>query len=766
MKNKKTAAFIGIGILLLSWLVFISGYGLLLSSDNKLGALWERFLVGLPGILLIISAIVLFFHKGFPGEKSSQKHTEIIDNLDTKHLWFWILLASSLSLIFELIVIRFHSAQFQFFAYFKNLSLISCFLGLGIGFASGTARKILTPLFLPLFCFHTVYLHFLRSTFMAFYLQNPVKENLTLGMATMTSTAHSLLTYGFMILIFFFNAFCFIPLGQLVARTMKRKEKLSSYGWNLLGSFLGICIMTLLAYDWTPPTTWLIVSFLGLILFFAKQPRLLLMSILIALLCLGALSKKDPKNLYELYSPYQILNLVKHGSTVKLNVNNIYFQRMLNLSDSNIKKRPFLKKFREYYSLPYIIRKDASEVLIVGSGTGNDIASAIKNGAKSIDAVEIDPAIVTIGLGIHPEKPYENPRVNTIINDARAYLRYSKKKYDLIIYGLLDSHALLSGKSGGIRLDSYVYTVEAFREARKRLKKNGIICLTFCIISPELARKLCLMLEKAFDGRSPIIYKCEYDVGYSFVIGEGEILSHIADSVVFENVTSQFTSDKIKTEISTDDWPFFYMPRRQYPFSYLIMVLILVLLSFIVIYIFAPSGEENSFSLPCFFLGAGFMLVETKGITELALVFGSTWMVNSVIIGAILIMAYFANLLVMKKPGLNGKLFYVLLFVSIALGYLFSTNHPGLDNEKFYMVVSTILLTIPLFFSGIIFSKELFNSTSIGSALSANLFGAICGAFLEYNSMYFGFRSLYILAIVMYIMAFITSMKKNVTQTN
>ena len=113
-------------------------------------------------------------------------------------------------------------------------------------------------------------------------------------------------------------------------------------------------------------------------------------------------------------------------------------------------------------------RKAPKKILIVGSGTGNDTAYALQKGVKKIDAVEIDPVIIDIGRNYHPQKPYQSNKVNVIQNDARNFIQHTKNKYDLIVYGLLDSHASLSGR-GGIRLDSYVYTVEAFKESKKIL---------------------------------------------------------------------------------------------------------------------------------------------------------------------------------------------------------------------------------------------------------------------------------------------------------
>lgn len=52
-----------------------------------------------------------------------------------------------------------------------------------------------------------------------------------------------------------------------------------------------------------------------------------------------------------------------------------------------------------------------------------------------------------LGRDGHPEHPYGNPRVRAVINDARSFLRTTDQRYDLIVFGLLDSHTLLSQAS-------------------------------------------------------------------------------------------------------------------------------------------------------------------------------------------------------------------------------------------------------------------------------------------------------------------------------
>src|SRR5262249_10179049 len=126
-----------------------------------------------------------------------------------------------------------------------------------------------------------------------------------------------------------------------------------------------------------------------------------------------------------------------------------------------------------YYAFPYRVYERPDRVAIVGAGTGNDVAMAVRMGARQVDAIEIDPAILAVGSRFLPDAPYHHPQVRPVVDDARAFLRTSRDSYDMIVYGLLDSHTLLSHNSN-VRLDSFVYTVEAFREARARLKDGGV----------------------------------------------------------------------------------------------------------------------------------------------------------------------------------------------------------------------------------------------------------------------------------------------------
>ena len=202
------------------------------------------------------------------------------------------------------------------------------------------------------------------------------------------------------------------------------------------------------------------------------------------------------------------------------------------------------------------------------------------------------------------------------------------------------------------------------------------------------------------------------------------------------------------------------MPSKVYPITYLsIVILLLISSAFFINKV--TNIKTSKFSFTCFFLGAGFMLIETKSITEMAKIFGSTWLVTSIVIGVILLMAFIANYLVIKKIKISSLQTYLLLFLSIFLGYYFSSYGFDLIQKDIIKILFPLILALPILFSGLAFSKELFKLNSISQALSANILGAMFGGFLEYNSMYFGFSFLYVIAGFLYLSAFVFSLSKS-----
>ena len=102
-----------------------------------------------------------------------------------------------------------------------------------------------------------------------------------------------------------------------------------------------------------------------------------------------------------------------------------------------------------FYAYPYAhLPAGPGDVLIVGAGSGNDVALALAEGATHVDAVEIDPVLQRLGRDLHPDHPYQDPRVTVHIDDGRAFLERTHHRYDLILFALPDSLTLVSGQGG------------------------------------------------------------------------------------------------------------------------------------------------------------------------------------------------------------------------------------------------------------------------------------------------------------------------------
>ena len=141
-------------------------------------------------------------------------------------------------------------------------------------------------------------------------------------------------------------------------------------------------------------------------------------------------------------------------------------------------------------------------MLIVGAGSGNDVAAALRAGAKQVQAVEIDPTIVEIGRGRHPNRPYASRQVSIAVDDARAFFRRPSGPYDLVWFGLLDSHTTPSAYAN-VRLDHFVYTQESFADVKRLLSPSGVVVLLFAPQTDWIAARLVGLLDETF-GEAPL----------------------------------------------------------------------------------------------------------------------------------------------------------------------------------------------------------------------------------------------------------------------
>ena len=714
----------------------------------------------LPVCLATIATVAFYYalKKLVPFiDASAQAQARFLDTLNAKYADAAILFSAALSLFLELCIIRWQSSVLPFFAFYKNFGLLSCFVGLGLGYALAARDRIPLVIVLPLLAWQFSFMTIVRYGLEIDLNTIPFREQLTMGM-NVGNLSQILLLYGLLAIVFLITALTFMPVGQLCGRLMERRTKLRAYGLNLLGSLLGVLLMLVASFLWTPPLAWFALCFLAILLFTLKTPSLMMVGLSFTVVCTIVLAWPVNPLWNRVYSPYQLLEIGRSEDTglTLINAAGNFYQKIYDFSDAQSTR---WSKIREYYDFPYKAHPTLANVAIVGAGTGNDVAAALRSGAEHVEAIEIDPAILLTGRLSHPEKPYSDARVHAVINDARSFLRTTEQTFDLVVYGMLDSHTLLS-QGSSVRLDSFVYTVEGLREARARLKPDGVLSLSFTVLSDALGRKIYLMLQQAFDGRPPICVEANTDVSIIFLESNDEkwaLPPQLVEDAGLTDRTAFYADPSLHADVSTDDWPFFYMPQRIYPVSYLIMVFQLLALSLLIAVNFFPERPKVS-HLSFFFLGAGFMLIETKGITEMGLTFGNTWQVIGIVLAGILTMAFLGNCAVQWLDIRRPLTPYLFLFAALSVGW-YVARAGGFASTPLGRLETSIVLTLPLLFSGIVFSTLLSRKGQVSGMIAMNLLGAICGGLLEYNSMYFGFRFLYLIAIGCYLLAFVSELR-------
>jgi spermidine synthase len=678
-----------------------------------------------------------------------------------------LLLASFLTLFAELAFIRWIAVEVRVFAYFKNLALLLCFVGFGLGCALARKRVRWSS---ALKAFLGLLLVVRMPWRGAVFLEGLSQSLGGAGDVAIwsTGTASGWLQYGTAALIagalFLLIVSVFVPLGQTVSLQMDRAPSaLRAYSWNLVGSLLGVLAFFAVSLMMLPPAIWLGAVLLGFALLQPSRRDLVLVASLIVPLALLLHGEAGP-NTQVLWTPYQQVqytpdrapNGETYGGT--MNVNHTFYQRIVNLSDAFLARHPGLMKEapdENPYNLPFRFAAPNPSVMIVGSGTGNDVAAALRHGSRSVDAVEIDRAILELGKREHPEHPYDSPRVSIRVNDARAFLKRTDQHYDLILFGLLDSHSQFSDYAN-MRIDNFVYTEESFREASRHLNPDGVIFVKFQVDHRWLAVRLSEMLQRTF-GKAPLVFEAEsnYSVGATcFVISPGNRVEAAVDAdprlAAFVRKNAVPLSGE-PVAITTDDWPYLYQEGHWIPRTYY-SIGILVILIAIGLYSQIGGLRQSAPSLFFFSMGAGFLLLETQVISRLALFFGTIWQVNAIVISALLVALLLANMVV--ERGKSPPRFWMLaaLLAGLAIAYWFPFERIE-GSPAVAGIIAMVVFAVPVVFAGILFASEFRAAKSPSAALGANMLGAVAGGLLENLSLLFGMRALLLVAIAVYCIA-------------
>jgi len=644
-----------------------------------------------------------------------------------------LVLLSALMLFVELALIRWTGSNVVYLSYFSNFVLLGSFLGIGIGFLRGKAKTNLwrwSPVALALF--------------VGLVLIFPVQINRSGSELIYFGefSASGLPVWVTLPFIFLAVAAVMAMIAEGVARTFVEFEPLEAYRWDIAGSVLGIVAFSILSFFWAPPLAWgLVAAGLWVVLL---RPNLRAVQAVALIALVFALGRESFLPLWS-WSPYYKITTAAsedHPDFIQIDANGVPHQAIVSVAGRR-------EQSPEYF-VPYE-RTDTSleDVLIVGSGSGSDVAVALAEGAGHVDAVEIDPKLAQIGRELHPDMPYQDPRVSLYVNDGRAFLEQTDATYDLILFALPDSLTLVSGQSS-LRLESYLFTVEAMESARDHLKPGGAFAMYNFYREDWLVDRLAGTLETVY-GRAP----CVDSVGTT---GRFAILTVSADAGVVDCPAESSwspTDAAAAASPATDNYPFLYLRTPSIPDLYLVTLALILVASLVLVRVASgPFGPMRGY-LDLFFMGVAFLLLETKSVVQFALLFGTTWFVNALVFAGVLLSVLAAIEVARRWRPAQPAWLYVALLAAVAVAYVVPVEFLlGLDMVQRFVMAVAVWFT-PIFIANLVFAERFRNVEASNVAFGANLLGAMVGGLLEYVALITGYQALLLLVAVLYGAAFV-----------
>jgi spermidine synthase len=655
-------------------------------------------------------------------------------------------------------------AYIRLLAYFSNFILLASFLGIGVGCLLASYKVRLFRWFPLLQAAVILAVYYFRLE-----IALPTTGSIYFSSGTADKSVVQVESTMLLPLLFVAVAALFATMAQRMGREMAVLKPLRGYTVNIIGSLAGVAAFAIISWLELSPTWWFGLAFASAVPLLlmgepgppvaagapaaptgsivTRRPRAVFAAVNLAILA-GTLVVVHVMAAGAIWSPYYKITVTKEGADTVVEVNNIFHQSMAPVDHKEY-----------FYQWPYTVFGDTfDDVLILGAGSGTDVAAALMHGAKHVDAVEIDPAILRIGKAQHPDHPYSDPRVTMINDDARHYLRTTTKKYDLVVFALIDSLTMQSSFSG-VRLESYMFTTESFKAVRDHLRPDGLLVVYNYFREKWLVDRLANTAAAAF-GEEPRVHVHEARAYLGVMLAGPRLKTlttepHVPDRVTAFNQSHAPSPARMhhrdpQIEPASDDWPFLYMRDRELPSHYLIALGLVLLVSALVV-LPVTRGQGGGWSWQFFLLGAGFMLLESKSIIQFALLWGSTWAVASLAIASVLVMALIANFIVstteIRRPWLVGGILLALL----AANYFIPIGRIGFESRAIESLFYGALVFSPILCAGLIFGSAIKVSTSLPRDYGTNLLGAMLGGVGEYLSLITGFRVLLFVIAACYI---------------
>jgi SAM-dependent methyltransferase len=742
-----------------------------------------------------------------------------------------LFLVSALILFLELACIRWFPAHVLFLTFFTNIVLLASFLGMSLGCLAANHRRtylVSTPIVLAL-------------TLVAAFMVEEYRHRLGVDVGNQASP--QVIFFGteyaatdvalFVIPIEVIGAFFFVAIalafvgpGQVLGRALRAvPDRIRAYTLNIAGSLAGIALFALCSWLQLSPLWWFGFATLLMSYWLFDQARLRAVSQVAAIVVIlimawhtaGEYVPRASKVAEHFWSPYYRIDYMHSGRQARSITVNLIGHQSMNSRTSPVPA----------YALPHLLNRDAGgrpfeNVLIIGAGSGNDVSRALQWGATHVDAVEIDPVINRLGRQDHPDRPFSDPRVRVVLDDGRNVLRASEgKKYDLVIYALVDSLVLHSSYSN-IRLESYLFTRQAFEDVHRVLKPGGTFVMYNYFRQGWLVSRLDAGLQDVFGAGNPLVMTLPLmrriepevatpDVFTVFFAGNTAPLRQAfatqpeywlpSDAGPSPSSPNGFTTpdsserarltataaapaDKDPADknpagwqrfalatlvppaeplrMATDDWPFLYLRQPMIPalnIRSMLMMATLAVLMIVICLKLTPSENDKRarsgtwFDASMFFLGAGFMLIETKAVVHMALLFGSTWMVNSIVFFAVLLMILGANLFVLRVSPAKLWPYYTGLIAALAINGLVPLDWFLNLSRTPQVIGASAMVFAPILFAAVIFAVTFSRTASPDRAFGFNIAGAMLGGLAENLSMLLGFQHLMLVAILFYVLS-------------
>jgi hypothetical protein len=650
-----------------------------------------------------------------------------------------LFLLSALMLFLELSLIRWLGANVLYLSFFSNFVLLGSFLGIGIGFLRASGLHLWRAL------------PYLLLGLVAVVLVTPVAVDRSgsalIYVGRLTGGLPPFLVLPF---IFLVVAAVMAGVGQAAGAAFRGFPALEAYRLDLLGSLTGILASSLLAFLEAPPVVWGVIV-AALVLALDRRRALVRLVALLALV--ASLGHESLLTADVYWSPYYKLlvsdnSITDPRSGAAVTVDDIAAN---GVPTQDMTPVALLRAIGDTsYFAPYgFAAHRPRSVLVIGAGNGKDVAIALAEGAEHVDAVEIDPRIQQLGAQLNADRPYADPRVSVHIDDGRSFLQRSTDRWDMILLSQTDSITLVLGQSS-LRLESYLFTREAVQTMREHLNPGGVVASYNYYWERWYVDRLANTLQSVF-GSTPCLESTSQQ-GTVAALAVGLT----PDAVRCPGREWQTATSPAPAPVA-DAAPFPYLQRPSIPPLYLATIGLILAASLVAVRLAGGGLRRLLPYADLFLMGAGFLLIETKNIVQLALLFGTTWLVNAIAFTGILLAAY-AAVELSRLIGTRGRrVIGGLLLASLVAAALIPGDSLLALAFPVRLVAAIAVAFTPVLLANLLFAQRFRESARSTDAFAANLLGAMLGGVLEYLALLIGYESLLLVVAGLYALALLTT---------